>query len=58
MFRPYGRIVVMHVTILFGAGLALAFGSPIPMLMIPIAGKTPIDMHPHDNERRKLAAAD
>ena len=57
MFQPYGRIVVMHVTILVGAGLAMAFGSPWPMLLILIAGKILIDMHLHENERNKLAAA-
>lgn len=58
MFRPYGRIIVMHLTIIFGAGLAMALGSPLPMVAILNAGKILIDMRLHEKERAKLAAAD
>jgi cation transport ATPase len=57
MFQPYGRIVIMHVAIIVGAGLAMAFGSALPVLMILIVGKILIDMHLHDKERHKLAVA-
>ncbi len=57
MFQPYGRIVIMHVAIIVGAGLAMAFGSALPVLMLLIVGKILIDMHLHDKERLKLAAA-
>jgi len=56
MLRPYGRIVVMHLAILFGAGFIMFLGSPLPMLLILIIGKTLIDMHLHEKERNKLAA--
>ncbi len=56
MLRPYGRIVVMHLAILFGAGFIMLFGSPLPMLLILIIGKTLIDVHLHEKERSKLAA--
>ncbi len=57
MHRPYGRIIVMHITIVFGAGLVMWLGSPLPMLLILIALKTFIDMRLHEKERGKLSAA-
>ncbi|MFQ5548456.1 MAG: DUF6498-containing protein [Woeseia sp.] len=54
MMRPYGRIVVMHLAIVFGAGLVMFLDSPLPMLLILIGAKTIIDMRLHEKERRKL----
>ena len=56
MHRPYGRIVAMHVAIVFGAGLLIWLGSPLPMLLILIVAKTILDMRLHEKERGKLAA--
>jgi len=56
MQRPYGRIIVMHVAIVFGAGLVMWLGSPLPMLLILIVAKTILDMRLHEKERDKLAA--
>jgi len=56
MLRPYGRVVVMHLAIIFGAALGTSIGSPLPTLLILIVGKTLIDMHLHERERSKLAA--
>lgn len=56
MQRPYGRIVVMHVTILLGAGLLIVLGSPLPMLLVLIGGKIALDLKLHLGERRKLGA--
>jgi hypothetical protein len=55
MHRPYGRIIVMHVAIVFGAGLVMWLGSPLPMLMILIVTKTVLDIRLHEKERGKLA---
>ena len=55
MHRPYGRIVAMHVAIVFGAGLVMWLGSPLPMLLILIVAKTILDIRLHEKERRKLA---
>ena len=55
MQRPYGRIVVMHVAIVFGAGLVMWLGSPLPMLLILIVAKAILDLRLHEKERRKLA---
>lgn len=55
MFRPYGRIVILHVAILFGAVLIQFFGSPVWMLVILIVGKTILDVGLHQAERVKNA---
>lgn len=50
MFAPYGRLVVLHVTILFG-GFAIAFlGAPILLLVILVLGKTLLDLRFHLRE--------
>ncbi len=56
MHRPYGRIIAMHLAIVFGAGLVMWLGSPLPMLLILIVAKTFIDIRLHERERGKLAA--
>ena len=55
MQRPYGRIVAMHVAIVFGAGLVMWLGSPLPMLVILILAKTAMDIRLHESERTKFA---
>ena len=56
MQRPYGRIVAMHIAIVFGAGLVMWLGSPLPILIILIVAKTTMDMKLHQKERLKMAA--
>ena len=56
MTAPYRRIVVLHVTIIFG-GIALeAIGSPMPALALLVALKTGVDLHAHLKERKRAAA--
>ena len=57
MQRPYGRIVAMHIAIVFGAGFVMWLGSPLPILMILIVVKTTMDLKLHLKERQKMAAA-
>jgi len=57
MQRPYGRIVAMHIAIVFGAGFVMWLGSPLPVLMILIVAKTAMDLKLHQKERLKMAAA-
>lgn len=57
MSRPYGRIVVLHVTIIIGAALIDWLGSPIMMLVVLIAAKIALDLRLHLLERDKFAAA-
>ena len=51
MTRPYGRIVVLHVAVIFGAALIEWLGSPVGMLLALIAAKTALDLKLHASER-------
>ena len=52
MIQPYGRIVVLHVALLFGAFLIMALGSPLLLLLILIVGKTGLDLKLHLREHQ------
>jgi hypothetical protein len=47
MGRPYGRVVVMHLTILFGGFLVMQFGAPAAALIVLVALKLGIDLAAH-----------
>jgi hypothetical protein len=47
MFRPYGRIVLMHVSILFGGILVVLFGAPLFFVILLMIGKTLMDAAAH-----------
>jgi hypothetical protein len=52
MFRPYGRLVILHVTIIFGA-LAISFtGAPAAAIAILVVLKTALDVGLHLSEHR------
>jgi hypothetical protein len=53
MFRPYARIVVLHIAILLGGFVAFALGSNFFVLALLIAGKTLLDLSLHLMEREK-----
>lgn len=53
----YRRIVVMHLTIIFGAMLAAVIGLRVAALLLLITLKTLADALAHVHERRKNAAA-
>ncbi len=55
MSQPYGRVVVLHVTVLFGGWVVMLLGSPVAALIILIALKTAGDWRGHTAERRKFA---
>lgn len=44
MFSPYGRVIVLHVVIIFGGLLAEALGAPIWALVLLIALKSAYDL--------------
>src|SRR5688572_8716392 len=52
MFAPYGRVVVLHLTILFGAFAVAAFGAHLFPLLILIGLKTAMDLGFHLREHR------
>jgi hypothetical protein len=56
MVQPYGRIIVMHVAILFGGFLTMSMGSPIGLLVILIVLKTVIDLKLHNRQHQTIAA--
>jgi len=55
MQRPYGRIIVLHVAIIFGAALIEWLGSPVMMLVVLVAAKIVLDLRLHLAEREKFA---
>lgn len=55
MFAPYGRLVVLHVTIVLG-GLAIGFtGAPVAAVVILVLLKTAMDLGFHLREHRDAA---
>jgi hypothetical protein len=50
MFAPYGRLVILHLTILFGAFLSLAIGSPVGAVVVLVLLKTVVDLAFHVRE--------
>jgi len=50
MFRPYGRVMVMHVVILVGGFLVQALGSPAIALALLVVLKTVLDFGAHLRE--------
>lgn len=55
MRRPYGRIVALHITIIFGGILAMAFGSQLGVLIVLVVLKTVVDLAMHEAERIKFS---
>jgi hypothetical protein len=52
MFKPYGRVIVLHVTILVGGLAALKLGSPMWALLILLGLKIGLDLFAHLKEHR------
>ena len=57
VFWPYGRIFVMHLTIILGAILMTWLSSSLTMLLILISLKIFIDLRLHETERNKFSPA-
>jgi len=56
MGQPYGRVIVLHLTVLFGGWVVMALGSPLFALVLLVGLKTAADWRAHQAERRKFAA--
>jgi hypothetical protein len=52
MMQPYGRVVLLHVAIIFGGMLTLWLGSPVWLLTLLVVGKTGLDAVLHVREHR------
>lgn len=50
MMAPYGRIILMHLTIIFGGWLILALGTPVLALVLLIVLKILSDIRAHNKE--------
>jgi hypothetical protein len=53
MGSPYGRVIVMHLAVLFGAFLTMALGSPVGILIILVGIKTYLDVVFHLRQHKK-----
>ena len=47
MFMPYSRIVILHIVIVFGGGLALAMGQGLAILVLLVLIKIGVDLAAH-----------
>lgn len=56
MFQPYQRIVVLHLTIIFGGMAVLALGSSAVLVAILVIGKTLGDLFFHTKEHKDAVA--
>jgi hypothetical protein len=56
MMQPYGRVVVLHLTIIFGGFMLMAAGSPIFGLLILIVLKLGIDIIAHLKQHPEVNA--
>ncbi len=54
MMAPYGRIILMHLTNIFGGWLILALGAPILALVLVIVLKVASDVRAHEKEHAAL----
>ena len=54
MAAPYGRIIILHLTILFGAFLITMLGEALLVLLLFATLKTIIDWKSHKREHNKL----
>ena len=54
MIAPYGRIVVLHLAIIFGAFATILLGSQVFLLVILIIGKIMLDLKFHRRAHKKF----
>ena len=54
---PYGRLVILHLTIILGAMVSVWIGSPVGSLLLLVALKPALDLFFHLREHRQALAA-
>jgi hypothetical protein len=54
--RPYGRLVLLHLAIIFGGFVSLLLGSPLGSIVVLVVLKTALDVALHRREHDGLAA--
>jgi hypothetical protein len=55
MLSVYGRVVVLHVTVVAGAFVIGVFGTPLAALVLLVGAKTVLDLFLHLREHRSVA---
>jgi hypothetical protein len=55
MFEPYRRVIVMHLTLVFGTGCIIILGQPFFMLLVLVILKTAVDLLAHLKQRKRYA---
>ncbi|MDZ7706959.1 MAG: DUF6498-containing protein [Trueperaceae bacterium] len=56
MRRPYGRVMILHVTLLASAFAVTALGAPLGALVLMVALKIVVDAAAHLREHRRARA--
>jgi hypothetical protein len=54
MVEPYRRVLVLHVTILFGATVIAVVGAPVGALAVMVLAKTVLDLRGHWKEHGRV----
>jgi hypothetical protein len=54
MTAPYNRIIVMHLTLIFGGWIILLIGMPTGALVLLLLLKTAADLHAHRHEHASI----
>ncbi|NTV13013.1 MAG: hypothetical protein HGA96_03630 [Desulfobulbaceae bacterium] len=55
MAEPYSRIIIMHLTIIFGGFVVMGLGSSLPALLLLMVAKIGVDLRAHGRQRSLLA---
>ena len=55
MFAPYGRLVILHLTIIFGAIAVVMTGAPAAAVAVLVVLKTALDLGFHLREHRRCS---
>ena len=55
MARPYGRVVILHVVVLFGGFLVMVLHAPNAVIALLVVLKIVLDIRGHLNERSQIA---
>jgi hypothetical protein len=55
MFQPYGRLVILHITIIFGAFAVIGLGQPVALVALLVILKTAVDLLFHLREHARAA---
>lgn len=53
-YEPYRRVVVLHLTVLFGGALVDGLGDPLVGLLLLVLFKTGFDLYEHLQQHRRL----